>query len=99
MPGEYVETAQVVLELADLSNLQIKTTDLSELNIVAVEIGQPATVFVEALGEKFPGTVTAISPISDTVGGDVVFKVTIQLDEQPKDLRWGMSTDVEINVE
>ena len=99
MPGEYVQTAQVVLELADLSNLQIETTDLSELNIVAVNIGQPATVFVEALGEKFPGTVTAISPISDTVGGDVVFKVTIQLDEQPKDLRWGMSTDVEINVE
>ena len=67
--------------------------------MAAVKIGQPATVFVEALAEEFPGKVTAISPISDTIGGDVVFKVTIQLDEQPEDLLWGMSADVEINVE
>jgi len=43
--------------------------------------------------------VTSISPIADTIGSDVVFKVTIKLDEQPKNLLWGMSTDVEINVE
>ena len=99
MPGEYVQTSQVVLELADLSNLQIETTDLSELNVAAVKIGQPATVFIEALGEEFPGQVTTISPISETIGGDVVFKVTIQLDEQPQDLLWGMSADVEIKIE
>jgi hypothetical protein len=43
--------------------------------------------------------VTAISPISDTIGGDVVYKVTVQLDEQPIDLLWGMSADVEIDVD
>ena len=99
MQGEFVQTSQVVLELVDLSNLQIETTDLSELNIVAVEIGQPASVFVEALNEEFSGTVTTISPIADTIGGDVVFKVTIKLDEKPKDLLWGMSADVEINTQ
>ena len=98
-PGEYVRPGQVIIELARLDELQIETTDLSELNIAAVKIGQPATVFVEALDAEFPGKVTAISPISDTIGGDVVFKVTIQLDEQPEDLLWGMSADVEINVE
>lgn len=99
-PGEYVQPSQVVIVIANLAELQIETTDLSELNVAAVEIGQPATVFVEALDEKFPGAVTAISPISDTIGGDVVFKVTIQLlDEQPKDLLWGMSADVNINIE
>ena len=98
MPGEYVQTAQVVIELADLNHLQIETTDLSELNVPAVKIGQPATVFVEALNENFPGKVIAISPIADTIGGDVVFKVTVELDEQPKSLLWGMSADVEINV-
>lgn len=97
--GEYVQPGQVIIELARLADLQIETTDLSELNIAAVKIGQPATVFVEALNEEFPGKVTAISPISNTVGGDVVFKVTIKLDEQPADLLWGMSADVEINVE
>ena len=98
-PGEYVQTAQVVIELADLKNLQIETTDLSELNVAAVKIGQPATVFVEALNENFPGKVVAISPIADTIGGDVVFKVTVELDEQPKSLLWGMSTDIEINTQ
>lgn len=98
-PGEYVQPAQVVMVIATLENLLIETTDLSELNVAAVEIGQPATVFVEALGEEFLGKVTAISPISNTIGGDVVFKVTIELDEQPQVLLWGMSADVEINVE
>jgi multidrug efflux pump subunit AcrA (membrane-fusion protein) len=89
----------VIVELARLDELQIETTDLSELNVAAVQIGQSAAVFVEALDAEFPGKVTAISPISNTIGGDVVFTVTIQLDEQPAALLWGMSADVEINIE
>jgi multidrug resistance efflux pump len=98
-PGEFVQPGQVVIVLARLENLKIETTDLSELNVDAVEIGQHATVYVEALDEEFPGEVIAISPISDTVGGDVVYKVTVQLEEQPRDLLWGMSADVEIQTE
>ena len=98
-PGEYVQPTQIVMVLVDLDNLQIETTDLSELDVSAVKIGQPATVYIEALDEGFPGEVTAISPISDTIGGDVVFRVTIQLDDKPEALLWGMSADVEINIE
>jgi RND family efflux transporter MFP subunit len=98
-PGEYVRAGQVVVVLAKLNNLQVETTDLSELNVAVVNIGQPATVYVEALDKEFQGVVTAISPISDTIGGDVVFKVTIRLDGQPADLLWGMSADVEIQME
>jgi HlyD family secretion protein len=98
-PGEFVQPGQDVIVLANLSDLKIETTDLSELNVAAVNIGQPATVYVEAMDNEIPGEVISISPISDTLGGDVVFKVTIQLDEQPKDLLWGMSADVEIQTE
>ena len=97
--GEYVRTGQVVIVLARLSNLEIETTDLSELNVAAVKLGQPATVYVEALDKEFPGEVTAISPISNTIGGDVVYTVTISLNEQPADLLWGMSAEVEIQTE
>ena len=97
--GEYVQPGQVAIVLAKLDNLQIETTDLSELYVAAVEIGQPATVYVEALDKEFQGSVSAISPISNTIGGDVVFKVTIKLDEQPADLLWGMSADVDIQTE
>ena len=98
-PGEYVQPGQVVIVLAKLDNLRIDTTDLSELNVAAVEIDQSATVYVEALDTELHGTVTAISPVSGTLGGDVVFRVTIQLDEKPKELLWGMSADVEIKTE
>jgi HlyD family secretion protein len=40
--------------------------------------------------------VVEIAQQSETVGGDVVFKVTIELDEQPEGLRWGMSADVNL---
>jgi len=98
-PGEYIQPTQAVIILVNLDDLLIETTDLSELDVAAVKIGQPATVYIEALDGEFPGQVTAISPISNTIGGDVVFKVTIQLDEKPKALLWGMSADVEIDVE
>jgi len=98
-PGEYVQPGQVIVVLANLDNLKVETTDLSELNVAAVNIGQPASVYVDALDKEFQGVVTAISPISDTIGGDVVFKVTLQLEEQPLDLLWGMSADVEIQTE
>jgi len=98
-PGEYVQPGQVVIVLAKLDNLKIETVDLSELNVATVKVGQSAIVYVEALHKEFQGVVTAISPISDSIGGDVVFKVTVQLEKQPLDLLWGMSADVEIQVE
>lgn len=98
-PGEYVQPGQVVIILASLDNLKIETIDLSELNISAVKVGQPATIYVEALDKEFQGRVSAISPVSEYLGSDVVFKVTLKLEEQPLDLLWGMSADVDIQTE
>lgn len=98
-PGEFVQPAQVIIVLADLDYLRIETTDLSELDVAAVEIGQPVGVFVDALETEYPGKVASISPIADTLGGDVVFTITVELDSMPSDLLWGMSADVEIGVE
>jgi RND family efflux transporter MFP subunit len=96
LPGEYVKQSQVVITLATLDSLQLETTDLSERDITKVEPGVPVSIFIEALEETLNGEVMAISPIADTVGGDVVFKVTIAFDEQPKDLLWGMTAEVTI---
>jgi HlyD family secretion protein len=96
MPGEFVPSDQAVITLATLNNLQLETTDLSERDIMQVKIGAPVQIAVEALGNSFPGKVTSISPIADTIGGDIVFKVTIAFVEQPKGLRWGMTAEVQI---
>lgn len=98
VPGEFVQSGQVVLALATLDHLQIETTDLSERHIMQVHVGDAADIFVEALNENISGEVIAISPIADTVGGDVVFKVTIHLNEQPNGLLWGMTAEVNIGV-
>ena len=97
-PGETVQSSQTVIILADLKHLQIKTTDLSERDITRVKIGQSVDVYIEALGVNVAGKVVSISPIAETVGGDVVFPVTIELSEQPEGLLWGMTAEVQIAV-
>jgi len=95
-PAETVVPGQIVILLGDLSRYQIETTDLSERDVTRVAIGQSANIFVEALGEEFTGRVTDIDRVSSALGGDVVYKVTIEFDEQPQGLLWGMSADVQI---
>ena len=97
-PYETVAPGQIVMVLGDLSNYRIETTDLSERDVPRVQVGQPATVFIEALGSEFTGKVTDVARISSEIGGDIVYKVTIKLDEQPAGLLWGMSADVDISV-
>ncbi|HLA86755.1 MAG TPA: HlyD family efflux transporter periplasmic adaptor subunit [Anaerolineales bacterium] len=97
-PGETVQANQTVLVLADLNHLQITTTDLSERDIVRVKIGQSVNVYIEALDVTVTGKVIRISPISNIVGGDIVFPVTIELNEQPDGLLWGMTAEVEIQT-
>jgi len=98
-PGETVLPAQVVLTLADLRHLQVQTTDLSELDVAQVSVGQQATAYVDALDAEVKGRVVRIASQANTVGGDEAYAVTIELDEQLPGLRWGMSADVEIAPE
>ena len=96
--GETVVPGRVVVTLGDLSKFRIETTDLSELDVTRVKVGQTAQVFIEALNEEFEARVVDIALFSSTLGGDVVFTVTIELSKQPPGLRWGMSADVTIET-
>ena len=60
-----------------------------------MKIGQTVNVTVKALNITITGKVTSISPVSDTIGGDVVYKTKIELDSPPEGLRAGMSVDVQ----
>jgi macrolide-specific efflux system membrane fusion protein len=95
-PAETVVPGQEVIQIGDFSHFQVETTDLSERDAPDVQIGQTANVSVTALNQTFPGKVVDIARVASTVGGDVVYKVTIELDSQPAGLLWGMTTNVEI---
>jgi RND family efflux transporter MFP subunit len=98
-PGETVTPGQVILVVADLSQMHLETTDLSERDISAVAIGQSASVFIEALQASFEGQVIEIDYQSETIGGDVTYEVCIAFNDQPPGLRWGMSAEVKIHAE
>ena len=96
--GETVTPGSIVIQLGDLSTFQIETTDLSEKDISGVKVGQSVKVYVEAVDKNITGKVVDIARISSTVGGDVVYKVTISLDKQSAGLMWGMSAEVNIEI-
>jgi HlyD family secretion protein len=93
--GEWTVPGQPVLALADLANLRVETTDLSERDVPMVAIGQPVTVLIKALNQDVSGHVSDISPLASTLGGDVVYKTTIALDKLPPGLRAGMTVEVQ----
>jgi multidrug efflux pump subunit AcrA (membrane-fusion protein) len=96
--GEYAAPGAILFEIADVNHLHIETTDLSERDVPQVQVGLPATILVNALGQQVTGRVSLISPLSETLGGDVVYKVTVELDSLPPGLRAGMSVEVEFHT-
>ena len=98
-PGETVMPGQALVVISDLEHLQVETIDLSERSIDQVSLGKSATIFIEPLGIEVRGQVAQIAPMANTLGGDVVYRVILTLDEQPEGLRWGMSVEVEIEVD
>lgn len=97
-PAETVVPGRIVIILGDLSRYQIETTDLSERDVTRIRVGQSVDIFIEALNRELTGKVTEIALISSTLGGDVVYTVTIGLEEEPQGLMWGMSADVKIQT-
>jgi HlyD family secretion protein len=92
--GDWLTQGETVLVVADLDHLQVETKDLSERSVAQVKVGEKASVLVKALGMTLDGVVKEVAPLADTLGGDVVYKTVITLDNQPEDLRSGMSVDV-----
>ncbi|MHB9031932.1 MAG: HlyD family secretion protein [Anaerolineae bacterium] len=100
--GDQVAPLQPVFVLATLQEFYMRTTDLTELDIARVTVGQKAFVTLDALpGREFKGAVREVALQSKNNQGDVVYDVTIALDDPSaaSSLRWGMSAEVRIPVQ
>jgi multidrug resistance efflux pump len=98
--GEAATPGQVVVVLATLDRLYVRTVDLTELDVSRVVEGQPAVVTVDALPDRqFKGRVLRIDLQAVDYRGDVTYPVTVELDETVPELRWGMTVLVEIEVD
>jgi HlyD family secretion protein len=98
-PGELITPGQPVLTLGDLTTLRVETTDLDEIDVARVAVGQQATVAFDARPERlFTGHVTRISPMAEPGAGGVHYTVVVALDENDPVIRWGMTAFVDIEV-
>ena len=97
--GEMLAPGQAVLLLADLSTLQVETTDLSEVDAARIQIGDPVVISFDALPDvSVTGSIIRIADQA-APGSAVNFTTVIRLDQIPAGLRWGMTAFVEIQTE
>jgi HlyD family secretion protein len=96
-PGEHVAPGNPVVQLADLTSFQIETNDLTELSVVRIRDGAPATVTFDALpGLTATGKVLRVRPLGENKQGDMTYTVVIQPDRLDERLRWNMTAAVAV---
>ncbi len=98
--GDVVAAGQSGFVVATLDRLEARTKDLTELDVARVAVGDAATVTVDAWpGREFAGRVSEIALQAGDYRGDVVYAVTVVLDDAgDTPLRWGMTALVEIDT-
>jgi len=81
--------------LADTSQMYVDTSDLTEMDVVKVSVGQTVKVTADALpGVTMDGVVESISSAPVLTSGDVTYPVHILLKNPAPALLWGMTTEV-----
>lgn len=97
--NEWIAPGQPVLTVVDLDHLRVETTDLNEIDVARVEVGDKVTVTFDALPDTVvEGIVVRIASKADE-GAGVNYPVVIELADIPENLRWGMTAFVDIQVD
>jgi multidrug resistance efflux pump len=90
--GELVTMGQPVAKWADLSDWYVETTDLTEIDVVNIDVGQAVEVTADAIPDvRMNGTVVAIRDTYQDFRGDVTYISRIMLEDAVPELRWGMT--------
>ncbi|NIS79098.1 MAG: HlyD family efflux transporter periplasmic adaptor subunit [Anaerolineales bacterium] len=96
--NEWVAPGQPVLLLAQLQDLRIETTDLNEIDVTQVNVGDKAIITFDALPDVVTtGTVNSIG-LKAAEGSGVNYPVVIELDALPEEIRWGMTAFVDVEI-
>ncbi len=93
--GEFASAGTPAVTLADFSSWVVKTTDLTELDVVSIQEGEAATVQLDALPDvSLPAEVLSIGQGYTEKQGDIVYEVTLLLGKLLPEMRWGMTAEV-----
>ncbi len=93
--GQSVSMGAPVMQIADLSQVYVETDDLTEIEVVDIQVGQMAEITADALsGVIMNGKVTKIGNVFEEKRGDVTYTVRLLIDNADPRLRWGMTVVV-----
>jgi multidrug resistance efflux pump len=93
--GEQVGAESRAVSIVNTSSWVIETTDITELEVVNVAVGQNVSFAADALSDvTMDGVVTEISQSSFVENGDVIYTVRIAANDVDPRLKWGMTVEV-----
>ncbi len=93
--GAPTAPSQMAVVLMDDAQWYVDTNDLTENEVVQIEVGQEVTITFDALQDQtFKGEVEKISDYALERYGDVTYVVRIKLMDSDELLRWGMTAEV-----
>lgn len=93
--GEEVGPETYVVKLADTSAWYIETSDLTELDIVKIAVGQSAVIVADALPEvEMTAEVETIHQSFTMQGGDILYKVKLKAADVDPRVMWGMTVEI-----
>jgi HlyD family secretion protein len=93
--GSSINAGAIAVTVADFSGWIIKTTDLTELDVVNITEGQTVLIALDAFAEEIlNGKVQLIGQNYSEKQGDVVYEVTVELTDSLPNMRWGMTAVV-----
>jgi len=94
--GGSINAGEPAVTVADFSQWLVKTTDLTEIDVVKLQEGQPVTVSLDAIPDaRLSGEILSIGQTFTESQGDIVYEVTILLMDAHPGMRWGMTTAVD----
>ena len=93
--GDQVGSDARAISVINDASWMIETTDVTELEVVNIAVGQNVTFAADALsGVTMHGVVAAISQSSYLQSGDVIFTVRVKAADVDPRLKWGMTVQV-----
>jgi len=93
--GQYAAAGSPVATIGDLTGWVVKTTNLTEIDVVDIRSQHPVTVTLDAMpGKTFRGMVTAVAQKYSLRQGDIVYETTILLADIDPNMRWGLTAQV-----
>lgn len=98
--GESVSPAIPIVTLANLSQWQVETTDLTESDFALISHGMDVIITLNAYPEReFRGVIRDIALLGEERRGSVTYTVTLDLEPDDAIIQWGMTAFVDIPVD